>query len=369
MKKKAKVILTSVLSAGAALALTVGTTVALFTSRSETNIAVTTGKVKVQANTKNVKLYSLLDATQFVDQIVELDEGEKVVATVDGSDYYYEEQSGTSFANSGTAVLTNGDLAIDRMTPGDKVKFDIGFKNTSNVDIKYRLKVECTSSNIKDIEFFNQLEINFSYINAEYSMTGFESYTSNWTLLDVNSLVQEFDMNVEILLPADTDDSFQSMSTGMKFSIEAVQGNANVVNQINASSNQEIKEAYNNKQNSPYNHREYEYIENNTTYRIIEDKSGTWVVDQEKSEGEVTSSPLAWFEDQYNILVYESIIDQATMSIEKNETEHKYRYSFEYQTMKQVVILDQYFNYLQCLQYNNDQLSGGMQNCVYSTVN
>ena len=132
---------------------------------------------------------------------------------------------------------------------------------------------------------------------------------------------------------------------------------------------QEIKQAYNNKQNSPYNHREYEYIENNTTYRMIEDYSGIWVIDQEKSEGEATSSPLAWFEDQYNILVYESIIDQATMNIEKNETEHKYRYIFEYQTMKQVVILDEYFNYLQCLQYNNDQLSGGMQNIVYSIVN
>ena len=55
---------------------------------------------------------------------------------------------------------------------------------------------------------------------------------------------------------------------------------------------QEILQAYNNKQDSPYNHREYTYYDVGNPYRSVEDLVGsTWVVDATLSDTDPGYSP------------------------------------------------------------------------------
>ena len=91
------------------LTLISGATFALFTSESKVDITVKSGKVSVESVIENLKLYSM------------------------------DEEQTDAFENGGTAKYENGVLTLDKMTPGDKVTFDIKVTNSSNIDIKYRV--------------------------------------------------------------------------------------------------------------------------------------------------------------------------------------------------------------------------------------
>ena len=103
---KKRILLVSFLTIALCFSLIFGATYALFTSESKVNIAVTSGKVQMEASIENLKIYSL-----------DVEQTEK-------------------FENGGTAVYENGVLTLDKMTPGDKVTFDIKIVNSSNINIK-----------------------------------------------------------------------------------------------------------------------------------------------------------------------------------------------------------------------------------------
>ena len=91
-----------------------GATFALFTSESNVNIAVTSGKVEVEGTVDEVELYSL-DVLQ----------------------------SGT-FENGGTAVIDGNKLLLSNVTPGDKAVIKINVDNKSNVNTIWRFVWECS---------------------------------------------------------------------------------------------------------------------------------------------------------------------------------------------------------------------------------
>ncbi|MBO7196041.1 MAG: hypothetical protein J6V80_01775, partial [Clostridia bacterium] len=98
------------------LIIVTGSTFSLFTSESNVNIAITSGKVEMLAeiDTDSLKLYS---------------KGVEQTKT--------DENGNRLFQNSGYAVLGAKTLDITNITPGDKAIFEIELNNTSNINIQY----------------------------------------------------------------------------------------------------------------------------------------------------------------------------------------------------------------------------------------
>jgi hypothetical protein len=207
MKAKKKTLFSSICAIVLCLSLMAGSTFALFTSESKVDISVTSGKVKVTATVDDMTLYSATTE----------DTGSLAGTIASGSHagtYYYEEVSPT-FTNSGTAEYADGTLTLDRVTPGDKVNFNVGITNESNVNIKYRVLVTVTSG----LKLFNALKVKIDGT----SLSGV-SRTGAWTSLVANGSIS--DIPVEIYLPIEAGNEFQDLSTNLSITVEAVQGNA-----------------------------------------------------------------------------------------------------------------------------------------------
>lgn len=212
MKSKKKTLLSAVLAIVLCMSLIAGSTFALFTSESKVNIAVTSGKVEVNAEINGLTLYSA--TTENTDSVA------GTIASGNHAGTYYYESVSPNFTNGGTAVLSdeNGTLTLDRVTPGDKVNFNVGIANESNVNIKYRVLVTVTSG----LKLFNALKVKIDGT----SLTGV-SRTGAWTSLAANGNIS--DIPVEIYLPIEAGNEYQNLSTAMIISVEAVQSNAKTV--------------------------------------------------------------------------------------------------------------------------------------------
>ncbi len=200
MKKKN--LFMSVLAATFGAAVTVGGTYAIFTSEAKTNISVTAGKVSLEAAVSNIKTYS-----------GEWDD-------VEGKYVSVPTQEGT-FTNGGTAVLSNdGALTLDKMSPMDKVEFDITVKNLSNIAIKARTVAKVVTNS----GLFEGLKITI----GNQVLVDIASY-SFWENIEVGSEDQVFHVSVE--LPEEAGNKYQDKQCKLQFVEEAVQGNAHVVNE------------------------------------------------------------------------------------------------------------------------------------------
>ncbi|MBQ5892709.1 MAG: hypothetical protein IIW78_00480, partial [Clostridia bacterium] len=99
---KKRILLSSFLVIALCSSLIAGSTFALFTDSTEANVAVTAGKVDVEATLSGLRTYSMGEET-----------------AVAGS-----------FANGGTAEFTSEKaLVLDKVTPGDKVTFNVMIEN------------------------------------------------------------------------------------------------------------------------------------------------------------------------------------------------------------------------------------------------
>ena len=198
---KKKVLLSSIATIALCLCLIAGSTFALFTSQSEVNIAVTAGKVDVEANIADLTLYS-----------VKANPTSGTVIDEYGYKYDYEKQNSV-FANGGTATLVGNELTLDKVTPGDKVTFTIEIENTSDVATKYRTLVYCTANN----GLLKGLEIGLD----GNTFNGF-AYTE-WTSLEAGADIADVAVTVE--LPVNAGNEYQATSASLGFIVEAVQGN------------------------------------------------------------------------------------------------------------------------------------------------
>ena len=207
MKNK-KIILSSILSLVLCLSVIAGATFALFTSESGVNVAINSGKVEVSAHAENLYLYSPTcintDGT-----------------VADGTNA----ATGTTFQNGGTATITNGnEIVLDRMTPGDKVTFDIVVKNNSSVTIQYQTKIALDALD-KGIDLFSGLKVTLEKDRVSTEYDGMTAY-SQWATLKATGEVERTTVTIE--LPTKAGKEYQDLSCKLAFSVSAVQGNTNI---------------------------------------------------------------------------------------------------------------------------------------------
>ena len=215
MNKKTKrgIILTSLASIAFAGSLLAGSTYALFTSESKTNIVVSSGTVDVKATIDELKTYS----------------GEKDTLTGDPEKDVNNIKLSTElglnngeFVCGGTANLVENKLTLTNAMPGDKVTFNIKVTNYSNVATKYRTFVACED----DTGLFAGLNCK---IGEDSSFSGLTN-VSNWTVLNAATNDTDGD-NVVTLpctveLPTNAGNAYQGKKCTITYTVEAVQGNA-----------------------------------------------------------------------------------------------------------------------------------------------
>ena len=197
MKKlfKSKTFLGAVLSIALCASLIAGATFAIFTSESKVNIAVTSGTVKVTATVSDLNATSPEKITS---------EGTVVGGYVAG------------FTNGGSADYNGNEITLANVTPGDKVTFNITVNNQSTVKVQYRTRVVASEDN----GLFGALKIKI----GDYTGMGI----STWEALEVNSADKV--LACEIELPTTAADEYQGKTCKIAFTVEAVQGNAETVN-------------------------------------------------------------------------------------------------------------------------------------------
>lgn len=200
---KKKVLLSSILTIVLCFSLIAGSTFALFTSKTEFNVAVTAGKVELASTLTLTKLESV--------------KGDPTGTIVDenGATYSYETVAPT-FTNGGTAVVDGAVLTLTNITPGDKVTFEVAGANNSNVAIQYRYVIECLEG--------YQLMSGLIVTVGTDECTSLASYTSPWTELTVGSDMATLPVTIE--LPVTAGNEYQETSTEIRIVVEAVQGNA-----------------------------------------------------------------------------------------------------------------------------------------------
>lgn len=220
---KKKVLMSSIVTIVLCLTLIAGSTFALFTDKNEINIAVTSGEVDLTANLAGLTIYSVRPATVAEKNAA----GSNLIELVDDDYpgyYVYEKRDGV-FANGGTAELNaeGNTLSLNRVTPGDKVEFDIVGTNESDVTIQYRYIIEC----VGETKLMSGLLVTI----GENTYPILEKFTSKWMTLEAP--VSEDDkaldpVHVVIELPVKAGNDYQKQETAIKITVEAVQGNADV---------------------------------------------------------------------------------------------------------------------------------------------
>ena len=188
-----KTLLTSILFVALFLQMTIGGTYAMFSSNSDLNFAITTSTIKVEAVISDVKLTSL-----GVNQA-------------------------NSFENGGTLTVDGNSLTMSNISPGDQIAFTLKIKNSSTINIQYRVKTIATGE------------------LAQY--LSFTPVNINWTLLEPNKELDPIDCT--ILLPSTVDDAAQGLSGKITIKVEAVQGNADTTVLVYTKNKDYLEEVFN----------------------------------------------------------------------------------------------------------------------------
>lgn len=198
MKKKA--LLSSILTIALCLSLIAGSTFALFTSESKVNVAVTAGNVDVVATVENLKLKSTLAQGTLAE----------------------------------TTVNTNNNVvSLNNIVPGDYVTFDIRIHNNSNVAVKYRTVIE----KIEDNGLWNGLVVTIGGIDRYNGNT----IKSEWTEMAVGC--DDIIVSVKIALPEGSGNEYMLTSCKLAYTVEAVQGNAEVTSEWDGASTTPVAKA------------------------------------------------------------------------------------------------------------------------------
>ena len=193
---KRKSLWLSILTIVMCLSLSIGATFALFTSESDIDIAVSSGKVEISAKIDRGTIQTKQLYTDYAA----------------GDDNMYESEP--SFDEEGNLTLTH-------LVPGDGIAFKIIVHNGSNVTIKYRTIISC----VEDNGLYNGLKVDIAGIQ-NYNGA---KYVANWAVLEAGSADIEVPVSIELPDAANNND-YQDTSCKLNFFVEAVQGNAKTEN-------------------------------------------------------------------------------------------------------------------------------------------
>ena len=182
---------TTIVIAVLCLVIVTGSTFSLFTSKSGTDIAITSG---------NLDMTAMIDADSLVL-------------------YSMGAQMTRNFANGGYAAFNDAktELSLNKITPGDSARFNIVLTNNSNIDFKYR--VTCEVEGILS-------EILVATVNSTLIVSG-QSEWMTWNEQGNTKILA-----IEISLPTGLFgddfsgyDAYMGQSATIAFAVEAVQAN------------------------------------------------------------------------------------------------------------------------------------------------
>ncbi len=200
---KKRVLLTSVVTIILCLCLIAGSTYALFTSSTSASMVVQSATVSVSAAVENLKVYSLTDDKDKKD---------------DAGEWIFEacqvQNNKGSFINGGTVILAGNSLALDRMSPGDKVTFTITVTNGSNI------ATQCRVITSKDIKLANGQQAPDGLI-VTYVPSANMKVDQGWFVMDGTTGT----ITVTVELPVTHGNAYQNMHADLSVLIEAVQAN------------------------------------------------------------------------------------------------------------------------------------------------
>ena len=191
---KKRTLLSSIVTIVLCLSLIAGSTFALFTSEDTVNIAINAAKVKMTATIADdtLELYSIGD---------------------------YMGDGVTVFENGGTAAINAEKdlLTLERITPGDEVKFDVQMYNESNVHILYRVQY-----NVVDA------------IDSKLYAFG-ETIWKEWKM-PANDDERYRTSPVSVYFDVIAGNDYQEKDLAVSFTVEAIQANADVYDALLATS-------------------------------------------------------------------------------------------------------------------------------------
>lgn len=207
-KSKLKILVLPIAVASASVIGMVSGTLAYFTSMDKATVSIEAGQVKVDMNfdADSLKLYSL-DV----------------------------ERDALIFENGGTASLGEGNvLSLDKITPGDKVTFNVKLTNSSNVDAKYVLLADFAD----EVEGKNRTDAGKVVPHAGDTITGTKVLSEGLVVKDgENDLTsgiafvaleasQVITKTITVELPKEAGNEYQGAQSKIVFKVIALQKNA-----------------------------------------------------------------------------------------------------------------------------------------------
>ncbi len=219
MKKTTKVILSSALTMGLCASLIAGSTLAMFSSRSNVNVAITSGKVDVVASvdTDSLKGYS----TEWDESVFEYVQKPTTDLTVKGVPL-----PANTFLAGGTYTYEAGALKLDSIAPGDAVEFKLNIENNSTLAIQYRVQLTVPTqqeSGDPQDEIVKELQISFD--GGDPVTIGDEStFAQPWSAVIDKGVEITETPKVRIELPREVEgDGFEDQSCLLHVGVYAVQ--------------------------------------------------------------------------------------------------------------------------------------------------
>ena len=197
---KKKYIITAAITAALMAAGAVGGTIAYFTSENKANMSIEAGVVRMSLEASNLKLYSL----------------------------DVEQQNG-QFQNGGTAELQDATVTLEKMTPGDRVEFDLALNNQSNVLAKYQL-LYAFANEQKGVEVNAELDYATAKLSSGLMIT-MKDANGNAAPAEMTNIAPGDDMpayHVVVELPKEAGNEYQGAKSDVEFKLYGVQANMEV---------------------------------------------------------------------------------------------------------------------------------------------
>lgn len=203
--KKRKVVVSAIMTIILCVSIIAGSTMALFTSESSVNIAITSGKVDVLASVAVTEVYS---PTAIASD-----------GTISNADNAANTKTNT-FANGGYCVVDGSKLTIANITPGDKVSFTITVQNNSTVATVYRYGYKVVATDGRTIAEAYTLYTGLNFVFGTTTTANVVAYRTAWAPLTDNVTVDG-----SIQLPTTANNDFAGLGATIVFTVEAAQGN------------------------------------------------------------------------------------------------------------------------------------------------
>ena len=218
MKKTTKVILSSALTMGLCASLIAGSTLAMFSSRSNVNVAITSGKVDVVAS---------VDTDSLTGYSTEWEESAHSYVQKPTSEMTKEGVAlpDNTFYAGGTFTYDAGELKLDSIAPGDAVEFKLNIENNSTLAIQYRVQLTVPAeidSRTPQGEVVKQLKVSFN--DGDPVTIGDEStFAQKWSDPIDKGVAIEETPKVRVELPYELGNDYQGQNCLLHVGVYAVQ--------------------------------------------------------------------------------------------------------------------------------------------------